>query len=361
MELRTITHFLKLFTIFQLVFFSAFLASYKKNRKRGGRILALFLMANAVWYISTLRIEIPGPVRGVSSLFFFLIGPFLLGYIQSITTPGFSIKKYHFFHLFLFGILLLYSVIFAQGLKVLSPSRGLFSYLHFALYASISLWKLKIGRHRLKDHFSSFQRLQYAWLDVVTLGFLLVYGFFFLHFLGHLHEKLPLLPPLLPVSLFFILANVLIFKALSQPVLFTRLEAAGSEPQPASPGPKYAKTALPKAEMEHYLKKLLQYMEKEKPYLNASLTLSTLAQRLGVPGHYISQILNTSLNLNFYRFVNQYRVKESMKLLSADGPPKQTVLEVLYQCGFNSKSVFNTHFKKHTGMTPTQFLESKKK
>ena len=63
----------------------------------------------------------------------------------------------------------------------------------------------------------------------------------------------------------------------------------------------------------------------------------------------------TNYNKLFFDFVNEYRIKKAMEMLSDTNKKDLTVLEILYKVGFNSKSSFNTAFKKHAGKTPTQF------
>ena len=72
------------------------------------------------------------------------------------------------------------------------------------------------------------------------------------------------------------------------------------------------------------------------------------------PARYLSQVINAHTGLNFYDFISQYRIEEAKKILSEPFTNK-TVLEVLYEVGFNSKSSFNTAFKKFTGVTPTHY------
>ena len=109
---------------------------------------------------------------------------------------------------------------------------------------------------------------------------------------------------------------------------------------------------------KRYQKKLLQLFENEKPYLDPSLQLADLAKRMSIPMRYMSQIINEQFNINFYDFINQYRIQESKQFLINGNTEKKTILEILYQSGFNSKSVFNTAFKKHTGKTPSEFKQS---
>ena len=106
------------------------------------------------------------------------------------------------------------------------------------------------------------------------------------------------------------------------------------------------------------IEKLISYMETEKPYLNPSLSLRNLADQMGMNSRELSIIINQKLNQHFFDFVNGYRIKEAMNILVDPAKKGETVLEILYEVGFNSKSSFNTAFKKHTGKTPTEFRKS---
>ena len=74
---------------------------------------------------------------------------------------------------------------------------------------------------------------------------------------------------------------------------------------------------------------------------------------------YLSQIINDSLQKNFFDFINFYRIEESKNYLSDSKYKKLNILEVLYEVGFNSKSTFNKVFKEHTGLTPTEYRQQK--
>jgi AraC-like DNA-binding protein len=94
-----------------------------------------------------------------------------------------------------------------------------------------------------------------------------------------------------------------------------------------------------------------------KPFLDPDITLKKLASRISVQSKHLSQIINKYKNQNFYDYINYYRINEAKNIL-VDSKNNKTILEVLFECGFNSKSAFNTHFKKITGSTPTQFKNS---
>ena len=100
-------------------------------------------------------------------------------------------------------------------------------------------------------------------------------------------------------------------------------------------------------------------MEEEEPYLDSSLSMQELAGQLNMKVKDLSLLINHTLNQHFFDFVNQYRINKASEILSDPENKQVTVLEVLYEVGFNSKSSFNTTFKKLTGQTPTQFRKSK--
>ena len=98
-------------------------------------------------------------------------------------------------------------------------------------------------------------------------------------------------------------------------------------------------------------------MLEEEPYLDPNLTLRTLAEMMKIPSNHLSQLLNEGYGKNFADFVNTFRL-ETFKAKVADASQRHlTILALAYDSGFNSKTVFNTYFKKETGMTPKQFLK----
>jgi len=103
------------------------------------------------------------------------------------------------------------------------------------------------------------------------------------------------------------------------------------------------------------IEKLQKYMETEEPYLDSSLTIHKLANQLNLPFKDISILINHHIGKHFFDFINEYRIKKAIALLENPLNKKLTILEILYDVGFNSKSPFNTAFKKHTGFTPTQY------
>lgn len=96
-------------------------------------------------------------------------------------------------------------------------------------------------------------------------------------------------------------------------------------------------------------------MKVKKPYLEGDLNLSKLAKLMRITPHHLSYLLNEGFNKNFFQYVNYYRVKEAKKLLLSEEYKNISIIGIAYDSGFNSKTAFNTVFKKQTGMTPSSY------
>lgn len=121
----------------------------------------------------------------------------------------------------------------------------------------------------------------------------------------------------------------------------------------------YVNYGLKEEEAVLLSQQLKNYMEREKPYRNIDLTLRDLATALETYPHYVTQVLNTISNQNFYDFINTYRIEEAQTRLLDPQFKKMTVLAIAYDCGFNSKSTFNRIFKQKTGFTPSEYRKKK--
>ena len=120
------------------------------------------------------------------------------------------------------------------------------------------------------------------------------------------------------------------------------------------------KTALPDADTaSKYSSRLLDHISTNKPYLNPDLTLRDLAKQIDIHPNHLSWILNQSIGLNFNEFINQYRIEAFKSYAKAQENENLTIEGLAYESGFNSKTVFNTYFKRETGLTPKQFLKQK--
>ena len=121
---------------------------------------------------------------------------------------------------------------------------------------------------------------------------------------------------------------------------------------------KYQHSPLSTEQAGRHAERLLRLMQEEKPYLNSNLKLPELANRLSLSTNHLSQVLNQNLGVNFFDFVNQYRVKEVQGRLLNPEFDHLTNLAIAFDAGFSSKASFNRAFKKHAGETPSQFIKT---
>jgi AraC-like DNA-binding protein len=115
---------------------------------------------------------------------------------------------------------------------------------------------------------------------------------------------------------------------------------------------------LDEEDTEHLKAKLLSYFEEDQPYLDPQLNLKKVAEILDSNANKVSYLINQVFKVNFNDFVNSYRL-QYFKTIALD--PKNahiTILGLAYDSGFNSKSVFNTYFKKIEGLTPRAWLKA---
>lgn len=104
--------------------------------------------------------------------------------------------------------------------------------------------------------------------------------------------------------------------------------------------------------------KLEKLMVSKKLYLDNELSLPVLAQKMDISIHELSYLINDVHGENFFSFVNKYRIEEAKHLLLSEKYEKLNILGIAYQAGFNSKTTFNTSFKKATGKSPSEFVQS---
>jgi len=117
------------------------------------------------------------------------------------------------------------------------------------------------------------------------------------------------------------------------------------------------KTLLDKREMDFFKQKLTDLLEKENVFTDSELTLKTLADKAELHPNKLSWLINEGFDSNFNSLINSYRVKRFKELVEKGEHLHYSIIGLAYECGFNSKTVFNTYFKKETGMTPKQFIQ----
>ena len=119
---------------------------------------------------------------------------------------------------------------------------------------------------------------------------------------------------------------------------------------------KYQNSKLTLGELEDLKQKLAQVMVDKKPYLNRNLMKRDLAEMLGVSSPEVARLLNELIGMNFFEYVNYYRIKEFVELAKTDKAKTLTFFALAQEAGFNSKTTFNKSFKKIMGSSPREYF-----
>jgi AraC-like DNA-binding protein len=158
-------------------------------------------------------------------------------------------------------------------------------------------------------------------------------------------------------SLFMALSAFVIligYFGLKQKVIFE--DSFGNEHELVIPEKvKYSGSSLKKDEAIKFAKQLNEIMLSEKPFLDPGLTLPQLASQINISLPHLSQIINERFGLNFFEYINQYRVEEFKGRINDPKFESYSLLGIALDSGFNSKSAFNRIFKRFTNKTPSQY------
>ena len=348
-------------------FFAGLFIAVKREQSIADRILTALLFLIAIDMSFTLLksefsfiLEIP-PVLPLA------FGPLVYLYVRSLIVEKNTFNYLHLLHFIPFAIFFIATLIFID--KPILPGKNFFEndqFLPFRLTYGIAFFSLNtvyvilsfilVYRHQqnVKNIFSyTSEKITLNWLKVVLFSFLFAYIILYAIGAWYLIEnKSFYVDNINPYEYSYI---GLTFFAFAFSFFGFRQLAVYKINGQIEDKPKYLSSSLSEDDAQKHLNNLLNLVEEEKPYLNEKLTVSDLAESLSISRHHLTQIINEKLNKNFYTFVNEYRIEEVKQMLFDEKKKHYTILAVAYECGFNSKSTFNTLFKRYTGQTPSEF------
>ena len=366
----TLLNILSTIVIFQLILLSVFLFSVRRGKSRSNRLLALFFLLLAINLMDGLLVyygfyeKFPA-LAHLEDGFVFLIGPVLYFYTRSVVYRSFEWKTRDALHLLPFiaftaGFQIYYhlqtpdyqaliqSAIQQQNLPPGFYYSIVLVYAHVGSYLYSAYREIIFYRQQLQQRFSQLQKRNLDWLMfmilsvAVMLTISLVYSLLPLATQALLHFGLVVV-----IAFVFGFVNTIVWKALNQPLIFSGVEEEAEDVNNV--------TLFTDAECVEYDRRIQEVVKAEQAFLNSDLTLDELAERTSISSRKLSQFINEHYRQNFFDFINSFRIEEAKRILTESKDPKLTVLEVMYQSGFNSKSSFNTLFKKKTGVTPSEF------
>lgn len=366
-----------LITILISLFLSFFLGVVKTEHKLSNRLFAFFLVLTAIdvsgnlGYLSDRSL---GAGVFTSSIVFLQLPTFYL-YVLSVCYADFKLRPKHLLHsvAFLIANLVLLPRFYAVGAGAKigflqnSSNRPEVQFNHILIHIQVALYLvaafmvLRKAKKLYLENYAGASIESLRWLFQFTLA---LSAFYFIALLKNVFKftEYPAISEWLKTGLILFELIIIfwyLYKALNHPNLFRNIDSKLKLVQQLISEEKRSKP-LVAAEHEYNeeLLKLRQYMAEEKPFLDPALTIQEVARQIRIPVRDLSVLINHQLGQHFYDFVNAYRIEAAMDLLKDAARSKATVLEILYEVGFNSKSSFNTAFKKHTGQTPTDYRKN---
>lgn len=237
----------------------------------------------------------------------------------------------------------------------------IFAFCFNALFIILAVRLFHQYKRFLQSNFSNIDKLSFNWMRFLAFGLIiLLSGALILVLFSEVFSfSISLYSVFAVIVLLFV--NILGFRGIKHSTIFNQTVIPYNQPQkeeqnnPISKEKSYENYGLKQPDAISLSEQLKKYMETEKPYTNIDLNLKDLASALDTYPHYITQVLNTVFNQNFYDFVNTYRIEEAQKRLTDTQFKNLTILAIAYDCGFNSKSTFNRIFKQKTGLTPSEY------
>ena len=354
-----------------------FIFSVESKNKISNKLFASFLVLNALefssWFMH-LFIEEPNNLVNklliAKDLLAYLPMPIFYLYILSVCYSDFKLKWKHLLHgvpYLIANLVMLprfYLTSTAQKLELFEEYNHLYEiiFLHISLHLQAIIYLtagfiiLNKAKKIFLENYSSSTIATYKWLFQLLLFTSLLYAVALIKNILKYSGEVDVFNNAQTIVVLFVLGIVCwyVLKALRYPNLFSGVDSKLVLTQNLADD----NDIMQAPNNTNQIEKLISYMETEKPYLNPSLSLRNLADQMGMNSRELSIIINQKLNQHFFDFVNGYRIKEAMDILVDPAKTDETVLEILYEVGFNSKSSFNTAFKKHTGKTPTEFRKS---
>lgn len=354
-------------------------------------ILAAFLIAHAfiplheliLWgaeFKIHVRDNVPG-IYFIGGFAYYLDAVLLYFYVKSLVFRDFHLRSNDYLHLIPLGLFALFMVLgfyrYPAALRLEWINSEYFVYsggyltIEFlcktlrVVYCAAALMLIFKYKDILKTTHSNIEKVDILWLKILVVGFMIITlmhellasakvigyiaGYDFQHPdpKGNVIEYIGLSGN---YALFFLVCT-LVFTSMRY---FSNFEAVKQKETKEPP----KKSTQEKLLNPEYAEKIDGIMRTQKTYLNPELTLDMLAETLGIAAKDLSMIINRHFNLNFYEFVNGYRIEEAKKRLTDPANKEKTITDIYLEVGFNSKSVFNTFFKKLVGKTPSEYRQN---
>ncbi|MDN3692738.1 AraC family transcriptional regulator [Chryseobacterium tructae] len=366
-------HLVSSIGIFMVLLLALFLITVKTKHKLSNYLLAFFLFTNAIDALKFLMREFP--VNHINLEAFrwsinYLVSASFYLYVLSVCYTNFRLKPKHLFHTIPFvayNLFLMWGIYFvdrAEKIRFINgmndmPLMQFFYFLFEFLFQVYFIASFLVIRKSKTVYLENYTNPN---ISVLNALYKITILYYVLHFIVLIRWLVTFIFGLGEIRTWIVTLDGLaflfctcwyLFVALNNPEFF---RGVNSDLKPITDVvPKQKINPLRIDEKNKEIKFLKDFMEEKEPYLDSSLTIQDLSEQVKVPVKDLSTLINLYMDKHFFDFVNEYRIEKSMQILTDPSQKELTVLEILYKVGFNSKSSFNTSFKKYTGKTPTDY------
>ncbi len=368
-----------LITVFVILLFASFLLTVQTKSKLANRLFASLLLLSAFdlssffsenYFDTNLSFEV---FRMTASL---LIMPVFFLYVKAVCYSDFRLKQEDLALIipFVFANLILIprfyfaneieSTYVFEHFRQMSEIQFFYvlSELQYFFYIILIFRILKKYKETYSENYTNSNNSSYKWLFQMTVLFLMAHTFVFFKSLIRYTDYNALLNSsnVIIGIIALIISCWFVLKALNNPDLFKGVDSnmllvndmlnkkvvLVDTILPENPKP---------TEIISQIEQVRKHVSENEPYLDPTLTIQELSKQVNIPVRDLSILINHHMDKHFFDFINEYRIEKAKEILKDDSKSKVTILEILYEVGFNSKSSFNTAFKKHTNQTPTAF------
>ncbi|MDR2235350.1 MAG: AraC family transcriptional regulator [Chryseobacterium sp.] len=375
MDKHNFLHLVSSIGIFMVLLLALFLVTVKTKHRLSNYLLACFLFINAIDALKFLQREFPVNYINLEmfrgSIVYLVSASFYL-YVLSVCYANFRLKPKHVLHTIPFvayNLYLMWGIYFVDRAAKIQFINGmndmplmqffyfLFEFL-FQVYFIASFLVIKKSETVYLENYtnpniSALNALYKITILYYALHFIVLIRWLVTFIFGWGKVEIRDWIVCLDGFAFLFCTCWYLFVALNNPEFFRGVNA---DLKPITEeAPKQKISPLLVEEKNKQIEFLKDFMREKEPYLDSSLTIQDLSEQVKMPVKDLSALINLYMDKHFFDFVNEYRIEKAMQILKDPSQKELTVLEILYQVGFNSKSSFNTSFKKYTGKTPTDF------
>ncbi|ATL42245.1 AraC family transcriptional regulator [Elizabethkingia sp. HX WHF] len=359
--------------IFMILLLALFLITVKTKHRLSNWLLAFFLFTNAVDAIKFLQHGFPVNYINLEAFRWstnYVVSASFYLYVLSVCYTNFRLKPKHLIHVipFLaFNAFMMWGIYFSDRpakIKFINsmndmPLLQFFLFLFEALFQVYFIASFLAIRKAKKVYLENYTNPNISALNALYKITILYYV---LHFIVLIRWLVTYIFGVGEIRAWIVTLDGFaflfctcwyLFVALNNPEFF---RGVNSDLKPITEVvPKQKNMPLLVDGRNKEVEFLKDFMKEKEPYLDSSLTIQDLAEQVEMPVKDLSTLINLYMDKHFFDFVNEYRIEKAMQILKDPSQKELTVLEILYQVGFNSKSSFNTSFKKYTGKTPTDY------